>query len=110
MCEIIRSENGGDLTYFIEYFLELLVRAIDARKERQRKREQEAREREQEALRQERELAQKPLAPMVQPCEEDIEWETADDAEGLPLPKSPAPAEDEPADAEDMDTESLESV
>ena len=48
MCEIIRSENGGDLTYFIEYYLELLVRAIDARKERLRRREQESLERERE--------------------------------------------------------------
>ena len=61
MCEIIRSENGGDLTYFLQYYLELLVRALDVRNERQRKREQEAREREEEALRQERELARQPL-------------------------------------------------
>lgn len=54
MCEIIRSENGGDLTYFMEYFLELLVRAIDARKERLRRREQESLERE-------REMAGQPL-------------------------------------------------
>ena len=54
MCEIIRSENGGDMTYFMEYFLELLVRAIDARNERLRRREQEA-------LEQEREMAKQPL-------------------------------------------------
>ena len=39
MCEIIRSEKCGDLTYFIEYFLDLLVRAIDSRKERLQRRE-----------------------------------------------------------------------
>ena len=69
MCDIIRSENGGDLTYFLQYYLELLVRALDVRNERQRKREQEAREREQETLRQEKELARKPLTPTVQPCD-----------------------------------------
>jgi len=104
MCEIIRCENGGDLTYFLQYYLELLVRALDVRNERQRKREQEAREREQEALRQEQELARKPLTPFIQPCEEDIEWENSDGAEGISLPNSPAPVEDEPADEEDVDT------
>ena len=54
MCEIIRSENGGDLTYFLEYYLELLVRALDARQARLRRREQESLERE-------RELARHPL-------------------------------------------------
>lgn len=54
-------------------------------------------------------MAKKPLTPMAQPCEEDIEWETPDDAEGIPLPKPPAPAEDEPADAEDVDTTDPES-
>ena len=69
MCEIIRSENGGDLTYFLEYFLELLVRAIDARKERLRRREQEALDRE-------RELARQPLQkvePKSPPVAADIE-------------------------------------
>ena len=27
MANILREENGGDLTYFLEYFLELLSRA-----------------------------------------------------------------------------------
>ena len=48
MCEIIRAENGGDMTYFIEYYLELLVRAIDQRHERILRREQEALARERE--------------------------------------------------------------
>ena len=29
---ILREENGGDLTYFLEYYLELLSRAVDERK------------------------------------------------------------------------------
>ena len=32
IANILREENGGDLTYFIEYFLDLLSRAIDERK------------------------------------------------------------------------------
>ena len=51
MCEIIRSENGGDLTYFLEYYLELLVRALDARQARLKRREQESLEREREFAR-----------------------------------------------------------
>lgn len=104
MCEIIRSENGGDLTYFLQYYLELLVRALDVRDERQRKREQKARERKQEAQRKEWEMARKPLTPFVQPYEEDIKWENPDDAEGIPLPNPPASTEDEPVDAENIDT------
>lgn len=104
MCEIIRSENGGDLTYFLQYYLELLVRALDVRDERQRKREQKAREREQEAQRKEWEMARKPLTPFVQPYEEDIKWDTPDDAEGILLPNPPASTEDEPVDAENIDT------
>ncbi len=52
MCEIIRNENGGDLTYFIEYYLELLVRAMNFKKERERKNNDELLSREQELARQ----------------------------------------------------------
>ena len=31
ITNILREENGGDLTYFIEYFLDLLARAVDER-------------------------------------------------------------------------------
>lgn len=41
---ILREENAGDLTYFIEYFMELLSRAIDERSLRQRSREEENRQ------------------------------------------------------------------
>ena len=66
MCEILRSENGGDLTYFIEYYLELLVRALEAKKERERRRELEKNEQRSaehdEMLEQEKNLALIPLA------------------------------------------------
>ena len=65
MREIIRSENGGDLTYFIEYYLGLLVRALNFRDERIRRREQEEREREQERLEKEREAARQPLQAVM---------------------------------------------
>lgn len=54
MQDIIRSENGGDLTYFIEYFLDLLARSIDAKAELDRRRQEEA-------LLMERQMAAKPL-------------------------------------------------
>lgn len=54
MCDILRPENGGDMTYFMEYYLELLARAVDLRKERQRRRDEEN-------LARERELAREPL-------------------------------------------------
>lgn len=54
MQDIIRSENGGDLTYFIEYFLDLLARSIDAKAEQDRRRQEEA-------LLMERQMAAKPL-------------------------------------------------
>ena len=54
MCEILRHENGGDMTYFVEYYLEMLTRALDLQAERLRKREEAA-------LKAERELAAQPL-------------------------------------------------
>ena len=36
MLNILREENGCDLTYFIEYYLELLSRAVEERRLRQR--------------------------------------------------------------------------
>lgn len=88
MREIIRNENGGDLTYFVQYYLELLVRALDARNERKRKREQEALEREQQTLEQERELARQPLKMTV-----------VDATPSTKLPESTAPAvDDKPSD------------
>lgn len=47
MANILREENGGDLTYFLEYFLELLSRAVDERRLRMTQREEQARQAEQ---------------------------------------------------------------
>ena len=51
---ILREENGGDFTYFIEYFLELLSRAIDERRYRLGQQNENQ-------LRREAELARQPL-------------------------------------------------
>ena len=67
MQEILRTENGGDLTYFMEYYLDLLVRALDNKKERELRRAQET-------LACEREMAREPLrSPVPQPPAEEQE-------------------------------------
>ena len=55
MANIMRTENGDDLTYFLEYFLGLLARALDERKMRIAKRLARARE-------EERKMAMQPLS------------------------------------------------
>ena len=51
MVNILREENGGDLTYFMEYYLELLARAVDERNLRAQRREEQARRAEMELAR-----------------------------------------------------------
>lgn len=41
ISNILREENEGDLTYFLEYFLELLSRAVDERRLRLNQREEQ---------------------------------------------------------------------
>ena len=41
IANILREENGGDLTYFMEYFLDLLSRAVDERQRRAGQAEEE---------------------------------------------------------------------
>lgn len=53
MKEIIRKENEGDLTYFVEYYLTLLVRALESAKAERTEKERQA----------ERQMAMQPLAP-----------------------------------------------
>lgn len=60
MCDILRPENGGDMTYFMECYLELLARAVDLQKERRRRKEEDA-------LARERELAREPLKAKTVP-------------------------------------------
>ena len=63
MQDIIRAENSGDLTYFIEYYLDLLARAIDAKAEQEQHRQQEVLERERAAARQPLGRAEQPAVP-----------------------------------------------
>ena len=60
VLNILREENGGDMTYFIEYYLELLSRAVDERRLRQNRREEQDRQAE-------RELARTPLSTVSAP-------------------------------------------
>ena len=55
-ANILREENGGDLTYFVEYYIELLSRALDERRLRRQRQEEQA-------LQAEAEMARIPLAP-----------------------------------------------
>lgn len=54
MQDVIRSESDGDLTYFIEYYLDLLARSIDEKAEQEQRRQRDA-------LLRERKLAATPL-------------------------------------------------
>ena len=63
MQDIIRSENSGDLTYFMEYYLDLLARAVDAKAEQEQRRQREA-------LEAERKAAAQPLIRQETHCAE----------------------------------------
>ena len=70
MVNIMREENGGDLTYFLEYFFELLSRAIDERRLRLSRREDQN-------LSAEIELAKTPLSTVNSKTSEKINEGTA---------------------------------
>ena len=59
-ANILREENGQDLTYFIEYFFDLLSRGIDERQFRRTRKEETAQQTEIE-------LARTPLTPISPP-------------------------------------------
>lgn len=83
ISNIIREENGGDLTYFLEYYLEVLSRAVDERRLRIEKRTAEM-------LRAEAEMAQTALSPAPR------------DPETSPMPDAGQLTEGEPgAEGED---------
>ena len=87
MANILREENGGDLTYFLEYFLELLSRAVDERRLRMTKREEQARQAEQELAR--TPLASAPSPPVPSP-------------DGSPHERRAIAPQTEPAQAEEV--------
>ena len=81
MLNILREENGCDLTYFIEYYLELLSRAVEERRLRQRQKEERARQ-------EEMALARTPLMAAAVPASDP----TPPDS-GRPAPPGPETAE-----------------
>lgn len=87
MANILREENGGDLTYFLEYFLELLSRAVDERRLRMTQREEQARQAEQE-------LAKTPLASAPSP--------PVPPPDGSPHERRAIAPQTEPAQAEEV--------
>ena len=88
MLNILREENGCDLTYFIEYYLELLSRAVEERRLRQRQKEERSRQ-------EEMALARTPLMAAAAPAPD-------------PTPPDsgrPAPPEPETAQTSEVPTE-----
>lgn len=101
---ILREENGGDLTYFVEFFLELLSRAVDERRLRMQRRDEQT-------LQAEQELARTALIPPTAqpPAEPALKAEEDGEPPGLTRPNPDgkggellegyvpvAPAENEP--------------
>ncbi len=54
IANILREENGSDLTYFIEYYLDMLARAVDERRQKKIRKQEEV-------LQTEAEMARAPL-------------------------------------------------
>lgn len=91
MNNILRAENGNDITYFLDFFLELLSRAVDERRLRIRQREEQSRQAEQE-------LARTVLTPPIPPAAPELQetaslnvspeasLQTANESEVLPGP------------------------
>lgn len=77
ISSILREENGSDLTYFLEYFLDILADAVDEREARKQRRTEEN-------LQAELELARTPLSMIPE----------EDSGESIPVE---APTEETPA-------------
>lgn len=88
MCEILRSENENDLTYFIEYYIDLLARALEGKKARDKQRDDEQNK---EALERERQMAHQPLISTTSASlPQAIEPRNTEATESPPLPALPA--------------------
>ena len=106
MKEIVRNEKEGDMTYFIEYYLCLLQRALTAHRE---SRQQQAREAE-------RQMAMQPLAPSPpavrahegvkdQAAEENVPLQS--DSESEPVTQEDSPGEPPMAELSESEIEAL---
>ncbi|MDO4867332.1 MAG: hypothetical protein Q4C10_12350 [Clostridia bacterium] len=77
-------DHADGMTYFMEYYLDMLVMAVDDRRERERIRQQRREELERMSLEQEREMAKQPLAsPGSQGQAEPLEDEPEDEPEEM---------------------------
>lgn len=90
VANILREENGGDLTYFIEYFLDLLSRAVDERKLKAQRDEESLHESESELAR----------IPLIPPGETEIEISKIPEASVKP---------DEPTDTQQIEITDIET-
>ena len=72
VANILREENGGDLTYFVEYYLLLLAQAVEERRRRKKEAEAESRKAEAELAR--TALSAGPTAASAMPGTEDPPW------------------------------------
>ena len=91
---ILRQENGNDLTYFLDYFLSLLARGIDERHLKQARQKQQV-------LEQERMMAAAPLASQAPAVEKPVESDTVMD--GFSLLTLDAASNHESSDADKPD-------
>ncbi len=95
-ANILREDNGGDLTYFLEFFLDLLSRAIEERTLRQQRREEQDRKTEME-------MARMALTASAAPQAVVSADEPTDDPETDPTPEPDLPPAAEASPEEEGD-------
>lgn len=69
MQEILRSENCGDLTYFVEYYLDVLSRSVNYKQEKDKRKALEQANNNEAEIERERKLAKQPLTIVEQMAE-----------------------------------------
>ena len=96
IANILREENGGDQTYFLEFFLELLSRAVDERVLRRRRNDEQD-------MRTEAEMAYTALTAQPEPMPDSISEDPKSEPPQMPEEPEFPPAAIETADAEEND-------
>ena len=89
-ANILREENGGDMTYFLEFFMDLLSRAVDERALRRQRREEQD-------LRAEQDMARTTLTASAEPSPSslpDEPFEELPEEPEQPIPTVEAPDEE----------------
>ena len=82
MKNVLLPENGGDMTYFVEYFMSLLVDAVNERHLRLEARDSETIEADQEMAKQSL-IASSPSSPPQSPSDSDVAAEVNTTDEGV---------------------------